>query len=272
MLLVGTSARGEGAMVPFWTCITPQRAVAVAAVVCVLVPASAGAIRVVIPCGRDATLFESCGCYASGAGEGLYSGQTQYFGARRALLWFAVDDSIPVRSHVDSVQLELHGDRMTVGSFVHTLHRVNADWGEGASVSLGGGGAPAAPGDATWTHRVYDTLEWTTPGGDFDSTPSASAAVGAVGTVRWGSTPEMVADVQSWVEDPSVNNGWILIGDESAGPSAKRFVSREHGTVADRPALIVDYTPSSAVESRTWTSIKGLYAPGPDAASPEGRR
>lgn len=259
-------------MVYLRTYFAPQLAAALVVVLCGFVPAPAGAIRVVIACGRDATLFESCGCYASGAGQGLYAGETQYFGARRALLWFAVGDSIPVRSHVDSVRLELHSDRTTAGPRVHSLHRVTADWGEGASVSLGGGGAPAAAGDATWTHRFYETLQWTTPGGDFESTPSASASVDGVGTVRWGSTLEMVADVQSWIEDPTTNNGWIMIGEEAAEASAKRFASREFGTVADRPILIVDYTPASAIESRTWTSIKGFYAPRGEAVRPEGRR
>ena len=56
-----------------------------------------------------------------------------------------------------------------------------ADWGEGTSVAPGeeGDGAPATTNDATWRHRFFDTIFWTTEGGDFSGTVSASQSVGA---------------------------------------------------------------------------------------------
>jgi hypothetical protein len=52
----------------------------------------------------------------------------------------------------------------------------------------------------------------------------------------------MVADVQSWLDEPSGNHGWCVVGDETTAPSAKRFDSREHFDPAMRPVLTVDYT------------------------------
>ena len=40
--------------------------------------------------------------------------------------------------------------------------------------------------------------------------------------------------------------GWILVGDESTAPTAKRFSSRENSASAQRPYLTVDYAPPPA--------------------------
>jgi hypothetical protein len=51
----------------------------------------------------------------------------------------------------------------------------------------------------------------------------------------------MVADVQSWLEDPAGNHGWILIGDESAATTVKRFDSREHPDPGVQPLLTIEF-------------------------------
>jgi spore coat protein A len=56
----------------------------------------------------------------------------------------------------------------------------------------------------------------------------------------------MGIEAQSWLDSPAANYGWILIGDEANPTTARRFDSTE-GTVA--PALLVDFTPSGAVEA-----------------------
>src|SRR5437879_3143924 len=121
------------------------------------------------------------------------------------------------------------------------LHKRLADWGEGTSHAPGGegSGAPATPNDATWRHRFYDTIFWTTQGGDFSATVSASQSVGPVGQYTWSST-QMVADVQSWLNNPASNFGWLVLGDETAIATAKRFDTRES---ASPPVLTVEYIP-----------------------------
>ena len=100
-----------------------------------------------------------------------------------------------------------------------------------------GQGAPATPNDATWRHRFFDSVFWTTQGGDFSVTVSASQSVGDVGQYTWSST-QMVADVQSWLDNPGSNFGWLVLGDESAPATAKRFDARES---ASPPVLTIQY-------------------------------
>ena len=102
------------------------------------------------------------------------------------------------------------------GALTVELHKLLADWGEGTShAPMGeGDGAPATPNDATWRHRFFDTIFWTTQGGDFSATVSASQSVGGVGQYTWSSA-QMVADVQSWLDNPASNFGWLVLGDET---------------------------------------------------------
>jgi Ca2+-binding RTX toxin-like protein len=54
----------------------------------------------------------------------------------------------------------------------------------------------------------------------------------------------MVADVQSWLDDPSTNFGWLLRADEGL-TSSKAFASREAADAAQRPVLTIAYTEAS---------------------------
>jgi hypothetical protein len=115
--------------------------------------------------------------------------------------------------------------------------------------SFGGGlGAPSTAGDATWLHRFYPGDPWAQAGGDFDPTPVATTAVPPTpAQYEWGSTPEMVSLVQSWVNAPAGNFGWLLRGDETASVTARRFFTREATSVSNRPHLLVTYeVPSDA--------------------------
>ena len=52
----------------------------------------------------------------------------------------------------------------------------------------------------------------------------------------------MIADVQSWVDHPEINFGWLLQGRETS-ISAKRFDTREHPNQNNRPQLEIAYIP-----------------------------
>jgi len=206
---------------------------------------------------KDNTLYEDPqGRLSNGAGSSMFAGTTSFrvgFRIRRALIAFDFADSIPAGATIRSVRLVLHMSRTVALADTVSLHRVLANWGEGTSVASGGfggggGGGPAATGDATWLHRFFSTLTWSTPGGDFTPTPSAQIQVGGIGSYTWGSTAAMVADVESWLEDPSGNYGWILVGEEHGTASAKRFDTRE-SAAADRPRLVVEYAVPAQVVS-----------------------
>jgi hypothetical protein len=207
-------------------------------------PIAVRAGTVVVVAQRDATLVESAtGALANGAGPFFFAGRTsQESGSiRRAVLAFDVGAAVPHGAPIQSVQLRLAMSQTNAGAETLHLHRVLASWTEGASIATGGSGAPAAAGDVTWLHRSYDALLWATAGGDFAPVASASALIDEPGSYAWGSTPELVADVQSWLDDPAANHGWILIGDESASSTVKRFESRENADPTVRPVLVVEF-------------------------------
>jgi hypothetical protein len=132
--------------------------------------------------------------------------------------------------------------RTQANDFDISLYHVLENWGEGASDAPGeeGAGAPAETGDATWQHTFYDTDFWQSEGGYYYSQPAATVEVDQVGFYTWGSTPEMVFDVQNWLDIPEDNYGWIIINDELE-VTAKRFDSRENEIPANRPKLRVYY-------------------------------
>jgi hypothetical protein len=196
---------------------------------------------------RDNTLYEHPGgVLSNGAGIHLFAGVNAGGQIRRAVIRFDVEGSLPAGAVVDSVWLDLECSRVRndTGQLV-SVHRVTAGWGEGTSDALDeeGQGNVSTPGDATWIHREFDTLFWSSPGGDFDPVESASVSVAGVGTYRWGATDAMASDVQGWLDDPAANHGWLILGNESGNETAKRFQSREHGTAGSRPRLTVVFVP-----------------------------
>ena len=141
---------------------------------------------------------------------------------------------------------------LTAISRIVVLHKLLSSWGEGNSNALGeeGAGAASMSEDATWVHTFFDTIFWTNNGGDFSDDVTATASIGGINSYTWNSTPELVADVQSWLDSPSTNYGWILIGNENESATAKRFDSRENSAEPDRPLLKVIYTPAIGVITR----------------------
>ena len=193
----------------------------------------------------DATLYESStGSLANGSGQHLFTG----FGnaVKRGLLRFDVAASVPAGSTVDSVELTLHMSRTIAPGVLNELYRVTTAWTEGPTDPFGeeGTGDSSQVGDVTWIHTTFDTGLWTTPGGDAVPTPSAGMVVSDIGYYTWASTPEMVADVQLWLDAPAVNHGWTLRGDEDTAFTAKRFDTREHPDPLLRPVLRIVYTPA----------------------------
>ncbi len=206
------------------------------------------AVTVSLTASKDTTLYAESGDLGNGSGDYLFAGLNRRGEARRALLAFDVAASVPAGSTITSVRLQLEMTRTASGPATVSLHRTVSDWGEGAANAGGeeGGGGPAQPGDATWTHRFFATQLWSSAGGDFAANASASLPVGALGAYTWGSTEQLVSDVQLWLDDPSANFGWSIIGDENAaGASSKRFGSRSAAAESSRPVLIVEYVPVS---------------------------
>jgi hypothetical protein len=99
--------------------------------------------------------------------------------------------------------------------------------------------------EVTW--NVYASgMNWQTPGaagsGDYASTALARIT-GRAGpeTVPLNSAGLVV--VQSWVDDPATNHGFILV-DYVDATDGLDFSSREHETISERPKLTITYVSS----------------------------
>jgi len=208
---------------------------------------------------KDATLFQDSVDFASGVASFIFAGPIASGSPRRALLEFDVS-GIPPGAIVTSVRLRLIVNRTAPGAGADTfsVHRVSADWGEGASDGgTGGGGTQATAGDATWRSRFHGAppgtpqVPWLVQGGEFAATASASTVFSGNDAFTFGSTPLLVSDVSAWLASPGANHGWILIGPEGDVyfQLARRLISRESPSVNDRPLLTIEYTlpPPAAV-------------------------
>ena len=205
--------------------------------------ASASANIINIMPSKDNTLYEydpAEGDHSNGAGFHFFAGENAMGELRRGVLAFDVAGTIPAGSTITAVTLSMNMSMTPTGAVTVELHKLLADWGEGTShAPMGeGDGAPATPNDATWRHRFFDSVFWTTQGGDFSPTVSASQSVAGIGQYTWSST-QMVADVQLWLDNPGSNFGWLVLGDETGGATAKRFDTRES---ASPPVLTIQYT------------------------------
>jgi len=197
---------------------------------------------------KDNTLYEydpAEGDHSNGAGFHFFAGENGMGELRRGVIAFDVAGTIPAGSTIIAVTLTMNMSMTPAGPETVELHKLLADWGEGTShAPMGeGDGAPATPNDATWRHRFFDTIFWVTEGGDFSAVASAVQSVGGVGQYMWSSA-QMVADVQEWLDSPASNFGWLVLGDETAIATAKRFDTRES---ASPPMLSIQYTPGPRV-------------------------
>jgi len=201
---------------------------------------------------KDNTIFEDNASFSGGVSSFTFSGPISSGSFRRTLWQFDLP-TIPVGALITSVSLRFVVNRAAINSSfddVLRVHKLSANWGEGTSdAGTGGAGTQATPGDATWAFRFFGNLTagipqvpWNTLGGDFNPIPSASTNVGGAGTYTFVSTAELRNDVSSWVNNPSTNFGWILVGPE--GPEsqkAKRIISRESPSVAERLNLTIEF-------------------------------
>jgi spore coat protein A len=220
---------------------------------------------------KDNTIYSESSDLSNGSGAYFFAGRTNVGPVRRGLVAFNVS-SIPSGATVNSVTLTLYMSRTQAGAENVGVHRVTSDWGEGASNAPGqeGDGDGAETGDATWMHTFYNTSLWTSAGGDFVGTASATTSVAGTGVYYAWTSAGMVTDVQSWVNTPATNFGWILIGNETTTQTAKRFNSRQNNTANQRPVLTVDFTPPATTGACCFTDGSCLILSQTDCTNQSG--
>jgi hypothetical protein len=186
----------------------------------------------------DTTLVETAPDNNLGGTKFVNAGTSGIGTKNRGLYQFNFS-SIPQGSKITSAALFLEVTKQPTGGgeqSTFTLHRVLKSWGEGdkdstAEVSSGFG-YPATTNEATWNSRfAFTTNTWTSPGatGDYVTNVSSSTLVGGIPDFPiFNSTTQMVADVQTWLDNSSANFGWLLKTEaEATSRTARGFGSRE---------------------------------------------
>ena len=196
----------------------------------------------------DTALHEAFPDNNFGAFPFVHGGTTGKNTKNRGLYRFELA-GIPEGSRIDSVLVRFTitfvAPSLSVPEVEFGLHRMLTAWDEGTKDSSRGmGGRLATEGEATWRWSSQPG-EWQSPGGsegiDYTAPASSTAVIGNVQTYEFLSTPELVQDVQGWLDEPAGNFGWMLkSAQEDLVQSAKRFASRESATP---PALIIEYSP-----------------------------
>ena len=199
---------------------------------------------------QDTTIYDTDVNNSAGGFPYLYVGQSQNRGSRRSLIRFDLS-AIAAGSTVTSATLQFYIDPISrPTSITGSVHRLTRTWTEGNNLipdqNAGGAGAPAQPGDTTWNHVSFNTMLWNTAGGEFAAQPAATGVLGNADTFAFFSGQGLAADVQTWVETPSLNYGWIVRGDEAEIWTAKRLFSSE-STDPRKPILYIEFTPPSLV-------------------------
>jgi hypothetical protein len=180
------------------------------------------------------------------------TGGNHYAERSRGLLKFDIAGHVPAGARITSGSLTLAvvqvpGDGYAVGFF--DLHRLLRNWGEGTNnpFAAPGQGSLATTNEATWlTPLAKSTNLWSVPGAaatnDYDPAVSASQIVYDVIQSPYifpdpsDDPSRFITDLQSWLDHPASNFGWIFIcEDENTANTTRRFASRED---PDAPPLL----------------------------------
>ena len=211
---------------------------------------TAASSTISISAGQDSTIYSENINYGAGGQTRFVSGRaydptnTSLGGIRRALIEFDISGNLIANSTVTSAALTLECTNSAAsGPETFNLQRLTTAWVEGSTnIGLPGIGGTAAPGDVTWNEASSGATNWTSNGGDFSGSVSSSTSVDATGSYTWATSASMVSDIQTWLNTPANNHGWILRTNESGGQrSVKWFASRTNGTFSERPSLTMTF-------------------------------
>ncbi len=166
-------------------------------------------------------------------------------GAReRSLVAFSLA-SLPGDARVLLARTHLNVQGSVGKAILIEAHRVNASWTQGG---------------ASWNQRD-GTNYWNRPGGDYDGAILDSQNVSTAGDYSWNVT----SAVQTWVDNPALNYGFIFATTDSGLNNTKTIQSSEAAPLSTTPKLEVTYyrggtltTQPGPLQTRDTTLDRGV--------------
>lgn len=248
---------------------------------------SARASLVTIGASADATLLGGTDATTnqSLADPGMFVGTDGQDNPKRGLIEFNIAAAVPAGATTTGVTLQLTVGQVAgsgggsggggTGAETISLFDETQAWGQPTNVvgatSFGGHGHSSSqahdathPGDATWNYAFYNVTPWTISGGDWSSSLPDIADASVTGTLTsftWSSAA-MVSDVQSWLDNPSDNFGWIIKNaDETDSTDFRAFWSWQGAANNDDPAIAPSLAITYSVPEPLSLSLITLVAP-----------
>lgn len=177
------------------------------------------------PSSGDSYLDEDRGGSSYGSNSTMFVQSRSGGRDRRSLVKFDLS-AIPAGSQITGATLKLFMTAAPSATRTYNVHRVTRSWVEA---------------DVSWD-EASNNVSWTTAGGDYSAGATASVTTGTVSSVwlAW----DVTADVDAWYAG-TANNG-VLVKDSAENSTtaySATFATRENGTAANRPQLVVTYTP-----------------------------
>ncbi len=196
----------------------------------------------------------------------------------RMLIRFDIAAQVPAGSLITKATVRLHIAKVPNGGGSASdfgFHRMLFPWIEGTIFAGNSGGAEVInPGEPTWLNRAHPDAPWAAPGGlagtDFLAAPKAVRTIAAGNSQDFIAaftfdTPTEIAEIQSMLDNPAANFGWMFLSNREDQPktvrrfSTKDTLTQDAAALAKRPTLTVEFTPPGAPSPPTDFAI--TFAP-----------
>ncbi len=170
----------------------------------------------------------------NGASAAILVGEVSTSDEMRGIFSFDLSSPLLVGATINSISLRLVGERLdggssgSMGNMTVGLHEVSSTF----------------TSSANWNFRIPPTSPWVTAGGDFGSvlaTVTDNSATFTAGTVHTYSSAALTTAGAA-----NVGGTFSLLARNQAVDNTRSiffYTSNEDGTEADRPSLVIDFTP-----------------------------